>query len=221
MNVKIYARRPQNVQMEWSAIDGSADLCVLCVPDRMIEALSAQIPEQEGVLVHSSGTIPLEALDGKHQQRGILYPLMSLRADSKVDIKTIPFCLEASSEAVFSRLEEWCKDLGLLSYPLNSETRRSVHLGAVIGHNFSNFLYHWSFQVLRNAQLPLEILRPLLQQQLQELSNEDPILKQTGPAVRKDEETIQAHLQMIETPELAQVYEQISRLIQSEHEKEL
>lgn len=219
--VSVYSRHPKAQELAWESLDGQADLCLLCIPDRFIAEVSAQIPVQSGIVAHTSGTVSLEAIDVKHQQRGIFYPLMSLRADSSVEVQQIPFCLEASRPEVYTELETFAKSHSLLHYPLDSEKRKHLHLAAVISHNFGNYLYHWAHSTLAEVDLPLPILKPLLLQQIQGLDESDPILKQTGPAVRKDKNTQEAHQELLKNPELAALYRQISSLILKEHEEKL
>lgn len=221
IEVRVFARQPKAGEKSWAAINTDADLCFICVADRAIATVSQEIPVQEGMLVHASGSIGLEQLDPKHPNRGIFYPLMSIKAESEFSIKEIPFCLEANSEANYQQLAHFAEHYKLQYYPVPSEKRRYLHLAAVFSHNFSNLLYHQSYQVLKAAGLPLTILKPLLQQQIAGLSEADPILNQTGPAVRKDENTLAAHLEMLDNPEIAELYQKITQLIQKEYGKKL
>jgi len=222
LQVKVYARSPKaENEHQLSELDQDSDLCLICVADRNVAQVSSKIPKQNGILAHSSGTIALEDLDTKHEKRGIFYPLMSIVENSPVDIKEIPFCLEANQNSVLKDIETWAEAMNLKHYRVPSHQRKRLHLAAVIGHNFSNFLYHWAYQELKQVQLPLDILKPLLKQQVESLSSLDPIIRQTGPAVRGDFNTIEAHLKMLENPELASLYRQISELIQKEYEEKL
>ncbi|QNR23820.1 Rossmann-like and DUF2520 domain-containing protein [Croceimicrobium hydrocarbonivorans] len=222
LDVSVYARNPKSAsQKKLSELGDDSDLCLICIADRNIAELTKCIPAQKGILAHSSGTVPLEDLDIRHPNRGIFYPLMSLQAESEVDIQSIPFCLEASSESILNQLKSWAQSLDLSYYEIDSKKRKQLHLAAVISHNFSNYLYHWAWQVLQKADIDFEILKPLLSQQVKGLSAADPILNQTGPAVRGDLNTIKAHQELLENPELADLYQKLSTLIQQSNEKEL
>lgn len=221
IEVSVYARHPKGNDLALERLDGQADLCLLCIPDRFIAEVSDSIPVQQGIVAHTSGTVSLDAIHPKHEQRGIFYPLMSLRPDSLVEVQDIPFCLEASHAAVYHQLEAFALAHQLQHYPLNSEKRKQVHLAAVISHNFGNYLYHWAYTRLAEVDLPLSILKPLLKQQIEGLDNGDPILRQTGPAVRRDKNTLEAHQALIKDVELAELYRQLSELIQKEYEEKL
>ncbi len=222
IKVQVYARSPKSkTELNLSELDQDSDLCLICVADRNVAKVSTKIPAQHGILAHSSGTIALEDLDSKHEKRGIFYPLMSIAENSQVDLMEIPFCLEATDDSVLQDLEDWAETLSLKHYRVPSHQRKRLHLAAVIGHNFSNLLYHWAYLELKKSDLPLAILKPLLKQQVAGLESEDPIMHQTGPAVRGDFNTIEAHLKMLENPELADLYSKISELIQKEYEEKL
>ncbi len=197
------------------------DLSILCVPDDHIGELSEQLPTGQGLIAHSSGTAPLEALSEKHGHRAIFYPLMSLTPDSEVAIGNIPFCLECDNSEDWPEYEAWAKELGLNFRYLNSDDRAKIHLAAVISHNFSNQLYHWAWSVLKENDLSMELLKPLLQEQLKAIRKEDPALKQTGPAVRGDRKTIQKHVDQISHSALKDLYLKMSELIATTHEEKL
>lgn len=221
LEVDVFARKPLTGQKPWKEISTNADLCILCIADRFIEEVSAQIPAQNGILVHTSGSINLEALNTKHPKRGIFYPLMSIKKDSSFEIQKIPFCLEATNSTILEDLENFSQSNGLQHYAISSDKRKYLHLAAVLSHNFSNYLYHQAFETLKEADIPFSILKPLLEQQVNLLDDSDPILKQTGPAVRKDEPTMEAHFKMLQNPEIADLYQRLSQLIQKEYGEKL
>lgn len=222
LEVQIFARQPKSEsQRPIEQLGKDADLCLICIADRNIEALSKEIPAQTGILAHCSGTVPLSSLSSKHQDRGIIYPLMSITEQSTFALSEVPLCLEASDKSTIEQLEDFSKKYDLKAYRVPSTQRQRLHLAAVIGHNFSNYLYHWAAQELKEVDLPLEILKPLLNQQVKGLDQIDPIKRQTGPAVRGDNTTMETHLKMLKNPELADLYKKLSDLIRKEYEEKL
>ena len=222
VNAEIFARNPREAhERPLEALGTESDLCLICVSDDHIAQVSQSIPQQSGLVVHSSGTVSMEALDTKHAYRGIFYPLMSISEEATVDFKQIPFCLEATDDGKLTALQDWCQHLGLQHFHVPSSIRRQLHLAAVVSHNFSNYLYHWAYQSLKEVDLPMAILKPLLQQQLHQLDEQDPISRQTGPAIRGDEATLETHQRMLKDGELKELYRQISLLIQREYEEKL
>jgi hypothetical protein len=80
--------------------------------------------------------------------------------------------------------------------------------------NFSNAMYLVSEKILKEVDIPFEILSPLLKQAQKNAFNLGPKKAQTGPAIRKDEQLIQKQSQQM-TEELEKtIYLAISKLIQ-------
>ena len=69
--------------------------------------------------------------------------------------------------------------------------------------------------------MPFDILKPLVDQSLSTAFLTEPGLNQTGPAKRKDNETISKHINYLiqNFPEFEQLYEDYSRLIKLTFDK--
>ncbi len=196
-------------------------LVLLCVSDQAIKEVSEQIPHGKIRIVHVSGATPLEALSDKHPHRGIWYPLMSFTPDQYPDIKSIPFCLEATDEDTFKLLKELTLAVGARFHKVDSEQRKVVHLAAVLAQNFSNHLYELAFEEMKKAHLDFDLLKPLLLQSINRLNYNSPADMQTGPAVRKDELTIARHEKMITNPLTLEIYRLMTQSIQQKHDPKL
>lgn len=221
IDCRIYSRQSNKQEEKLSDFKGEADLCLICVPDDSIAELSASLPLCKGIVAHSSGTVPLDALAEKHPHRAIFYPPMSLRPDADTAIEKITFCLEAKQEETLLKLEEFCSLQQLSCARLNSEDRASLHLAAVISHNFSNYLYHLAFSILKEKNLSLELLKPLLAEQVKQINAIDPAERQTGPAQRKDFATLQKHLSLLSDENTKSIYKLISNAILGDNEEKL
>jgi predicted short-subunit dehydrogenase-like oxidoreductase (DUF2520 family) len=221
VNCRLFSRKHNSEIEAISEYDGHFDLCLICVPDDVIEALTESLPPCKGIMAHSSGTVPLDAIAKKHAARAIFYPPMSLRPDAETEIEKISFCLEADHEESLSSLEKFSASLLLNTARLNSEDRASLHLAAVISHNFSNYLYHLSYSILKDKNLSLELLKPLLEEQVKQINNQDPATRQTGPAQRHDIATMQKHLSILDNDTAKSIYKLISNAILGSHEEKL
>ena len=60
----------------------SADIYIIAVTDKAIEALSKQLPFENRLVVHTSGSVALKKLDMKHK-RGVFYPLQTFSKTSR------------------------------------------------------------------------------------------------------------------------------------------
>lgn len=221
IKVDRYSREASAQAKALSDYHAAYDLSLICVPDSQIQGLSESLAEGVGILAHSSGTMPLDTLSAKHQRRAIFYPLMSLKAESDIALETIPFCLETHNPSDRKALEDFAQNQSLHFKYLDSKDRAQVHLAAVISQNFSNHLYHQAWRILRERDLDFQILKPLLENHIKQLSNSDPSLKQTGPAVRKDQQTIDQQLAKLQSEDLKSLYQVFTRSIQKTDEEKL
>ena len=68
--------------------------------------------------------------------------------------------------------------------------------------------------ICRTQQLPFEILKPLILETFSKAILSGPRESQTGPAIRRDEKTIQKHLKLLhDHPELEKVYKVVTESI--------
>ena len=61
-----------------------ADIYILAVSDDAISQLSSQLPFENKLVVHTSGSVGIYDLDKKHK-RGVLYPLQTFSKNAKMD----------------------------------------------------------------------------------------------------------------------------------------
>ena len=92
------------------------------------------------------------------------------------------------------------------------ELALELHLAAVFACNFTNHLLGQAEKVMDMQQLPLDWLKPLVEETIKKAFDLGPGGSQTGPAVRNDEGTLQKHLEMLDSnPELKKLYDVISK----------
>ncbi|MES2559039.1 MAG: DUF2520 domain-containing protein [Bacteroidota bacterium] len=197
----------------------SSDMYIIAVKDTAIETVSSQLAEVNGLVVHTSGNTSMDVLS-KHKRCGVFYPLQTISRNSEVNFANVPLLLETKQQEDMERLKQLSGTMGALSYEVNSDKRKVVHVAAVFANNFSNHLYGIAHQILSANNLPFDMLKPLIQETANTIQTHDPREVQTGPAVRGDQATIDKHLTLLEgMPEYAQLYELLSKSIQSGHNK--
>jgi len=93
-------------------------------------------------------------------------------------------------------------------------------LAATIANNFSNHLYTHVANLLQKQQLDFKLLFPILKETIHKLEINHPYQNQTGPALRNDTQTLQAHLDLLENePDTKALYQLMTQSIQKVHAK--
>jgi predicted short-subunit dehydrogenase-like oxidoreductase (DUF2520 family) len=177
------------------------DLVLLCVPDRSIAEVARTI-EPGPWIAHTSGATPLAALD-PHEKRFSLHPLQSFTHARG------PEQLDGAYAAVTAENDEarevgfWLAgELGLEPFAIDDSERVLYHAGAVVAASYLVTLHQAAADLVEAAGAPPEALVPLMRRVLE---ND---FELTGPAVRGDWETVEAHLAAIRErlPELEPLY---------------
>ncbi|MFI3259665.1 MAG: F420-dependent NADP oxidoreductase [Rikenellaceae bacterium] len=201
----------------------TADLYILAVSDGAIEEVAQQIKQKaEGAtIVHTAGAIPMGELSG------VIYPMQTFTKGREVNFQKTPLFIEAKAEVPTDpndpndpkkTIIKVAKTLSKKVIELNSESRRSLHLAAVFACNFTNAMFSATESILTRANLDLSLYRPLVEECVAKVfeCGIPPIEAQTGAAKRGDELTMTRHrelLKEIQSPELTEIYNIISRYI--------
>ncbi|MEO8515230.1 MAG: NAD(P)-binding domain-containing protein, partial [Flavobacterium sp.] len=82
-----------------------ADLYIIAVSDDAISEISSQLPFENRLVVHTSGSVTIDSLDSKNR-KGVFYPLQTFSKTKAVDFSTIPICLESDQETDYELLEK-------------------------------------------------------------------------------------------------------------------
>lgn len=203
---------------EWCADFGQvaeADLYIICVSDRAVGEVAAQLPiSNDSVVAHTAGSVSIEVLG--ERPRGVFYPFQTFTAGRRIDFSQIPIFVEGCDEPTTELLDLFAHRLSRRVYRATSEHRREVHLTGVLACNFVNALYAMSADRLRDyADLPFDVLRPLIEQTaLKAIESDHPRSVQTGPAVRGDSQVTERHCSMLKGDGLQQeIYKLLTEYI--------
>jgi predicted short-subunit dehydrogenase-like oxidoreductase (DUF2520 family) len=181
--------------------EDEADLVLLCVPDRAIAEVAPDIPTGPWV-AHTSGATPLSAL-APHERRFGLHPLQSFtRARGPEQLDGAFAAITAESDEA-REVGSWlARQLGLEPFPLDDSERALYHAGAVVAASYLVTLHQAAADLVEAAGAPPKALVPLMKRVIE---ND---FELTGPAVRGDWETVEAHLEAIRErrPELEPLY---------------
>jgi len=181
--------------------DGDAELVLLCVPDRAIPEVAASIPTGPWI-GHTSGATPLSALD-PHVRRFGLHPLQSFTRARGPEQLDGAFAAVSGDSGEGREVGFWlARELGLEPFALDDSERVLYHAGAVVAASYLVALHQAAADLVEAAGAPPEALLPLMRRVIE---ND---FELTGPAVRGDWETVEAHLEAIRErlPDLEPLY---------------
>lgn len=199
-----------------SNLNKDANLNIVAIKDSALPAIIDLLPKEIPTLI-TAGTFELKQII-EFENSGILYPLQTFTKDRPIDLSTVPFLIESKKSIFENEIINFVSEVfKAKSYKVSSEKRKFIHLSAVISCNFSNRLISEAKNILDKENLDYQILRPLILETVNKAFDMDPVLAQTGPAVRGDDNIIIQHLAMLDTNEMKEVYGLITNLISGRH----
>lgn len=188
------------------------DLNIISSTDTAISDIAKQLPKDIPV-VHTSGSISKEVFS-EFEFFGVLYPLQTFTKGRILNLKEVPFLLEANSKAFGKELETLTSNYISKNISFyNSIERENIHVSAVFVNNFTTLMAREAKQILGLKSQDFSILKPLLKETVSKILDLDPDHSQTGPAQRNDEEVIQKHLSLLKDSNQKEIYEILSRRI--------
>lgn len=218
---QLYSRRPDGFQKGLTQAEiihdlnqlQEADVYLLAVSDAAVQDLSQQLPFSGRLVAHTSGTLPLEVLDGRNR-RGVWYPLQTFSRAKAVDFEAIPICLEAEHASDLEVLTKVARALSQNVYTLKAEQRQALHVAAVFACNFTNHLYAQAARICDDHQLDFDMLKPLIRETANKVMTMAPADAQTGPAKRHDNVTLAAHRRFLGNGPATELYDILTQSIQ-------
>jgi predicted short-subunit dehydrogenase-like oxidoreductase (DUF2520 family) len=221
--IQVYSRNFLNAQTlatkvnasainEISKLNNHVDLILLCVSDSAMPEIIKKIKFQPKLIAHTAGSISLNELT-KFDNCGVFYPLQTFSKNSKLNIKTVPFCIEANTQENKNILLNLASSMSDVVYEMNTELRMQCHLAAIFANNFANHMFHVSEQLLNKFQIPFDILKPIILETANKVQHISPSLAQTGPASRNDQVILEKHLTLLKSPHLEKIYSFVSESI--------
>jgi predicted short-subunit dehydrogenase-like oxidoreductase (DUF2520 family) len=206
-------------QPAWEAgqIRRTADLCIVALADAALPSIGTWLPRMDALVAHTAGSVSMDVLQPVSRRYGVLYPLQSLRKNQE-RLPEIPFLVQGSDRETEHQLRAFARSLGSDVHHAGETDRRKLHLAAVCTANFANHLFALTHAYCRQEGVEFRMLLPLLEETVARMEQEDPENLQTGPALRGDDPTIQAHAAMLEQhPDLQRIYALMTASIRNTH----
>ncbi len=185
-----------------------ADIYIIAINDDSIADFSKKLTFNNGLVVHTSGSMPLNTLQCK-ANKGVFYPLQTFSKDQTIDYYAIPIAIETEYKKDAVLLNNFAKSISNNIYEINSSQREKLHIAAVFANNFSNHMYKIAKDICETNNFSFDILKPLILETANKVQTLNPAKAQTGPAKRNDQEVIQNHISQL-AGEQKEIYQLIS-----------
>jgi predicted short-subunit dehydrogenase-like oxidoreductase (DUF2520 family) len=200
--------------------DSPSQIFIICVSDKAIATLCSELKlPTHSFLYHTAGSVPIAIIEQNYRfgldGYGVLYPLMSFSKNVKINFQDIPFCLEYNSEHSKTVLLSLTNVFSKKVFWINSSQREALHIAAVFANNFTNHLLGLSKEICEEEKIDFQILKPIVSETIKKaFEARHPAEVQTGPALRRDQETIDAHMEYLsEDDDLSKVYATLTESI--------
>ncbi len=231
--VSVYSRKQENAaqlagKFKANATDNIqdipsyADFYIISVKDDAISEITALMPRVEGIVAHTAGSVPMDVLS-RFRSYGVLYPFQTFSKNKTINFRDVPVLIEGNTEETTKNLTDLAESLTEKVFNINSDQRLLLHLAAVFSCNFVNHFYHIADSIFQKADLPFDLLLPLIDETAQKVRVKRPFDAQTGPAVRNDTQTIEKHIDILlklNEKKTASLYREISDNIIETHKRD-
>lgn len=193
------------------------DLILLCVNDDALQTVLESLPKNQQI-AYTSGSVELKEINTDFENLGVFYPLQTFSKNVLLDLSTVPFLIEARNIHFRNLLKEFAEKISKNVHFLDSEQRKQLHISAVFVNNFSNHLYYIAEKHAEKHQLDWDLLKPLMQESVRKVMQNNPFDTQSGPAKRGDIQTIEKHLQELDGT-VKSIYQLLSESISKTYKK--
>lgn len=170
------------------------EIYIFCVSDDALLPLYKNIRiNKEALVIHTSGSLPMDVFKPFTSRYGVLYPLQTFTKKRNLDFNEIPLCIEAAVPEILHELRELAGLLSTRVEEISSDKRKTLHMAAVFANNFVNQMYEIAGNIVEKEGLDFSLLRPLIFETAHKVMLMSPDMAQTGPARRGDESILQMH----------------------------
>lgn len=205
------------------SLDGlpsDADVYIISVSDSAVREVAEKMPEVEGIVVHTTGSVGMEVLSVvRCKGYGVMYPFQTISKARPLLPSSIPLLIEGNNETTLTRIELCAREYGFSHIAqADSDKRRRVHLCGTFACNFTNAMIGISQKILTESGLDTGIINPLIEETFEKLKSLPAKEAQTGPAARKDLVTVYSHKALLDElgmKEEADIYSVMSEYIMS------
>ena len=195
-----------------------AEFYIIAVSDSAVENVSELIKNENTLVAHTSGSLPMEILKGNYRKASF-YPLQTFSKTKNLEYSKIPFFIEAENQIDEKSLFELASLISDHVETSDYEKRKYIHLTAVFACNFVNHLFARAKEIADSQDLDFNYFIPLIDETVEKIHHLEPKLAQTGPAVRGDERILKLHEELIKDEQHLKVYQLMNESIKKMYNK--
>lgn len=190
-----------------------SDLAIIAVKDDAISEVASHLVDYKGLAVHTSGTKSSDELN-RIERYGVFYLPYTMSKDRDNSFDEVPLLIYANSPDDLIRLHGFSSQLSAKVEYCDDEQRRMIHLAAVFVSNFTNVMLGIGDKILKDNNLNLSIMEPLVMEMMKKSFEISPDNALTGPARRGDMETIRKQEEMLaNSPKELEIYKVLTNYI--------
>lgn len=200
-------------QVRWNQEWPEAEVSVIATSDDAIAEVSTMLKPSGSVMIHTAGTVDMDVL-APHEHRGVLWPVQTLSHGAPTDLSDIPLMVDGNTAHARETILKLARSISESVLQLTHAQRQRMHLAAAITSNLPVFLVREAQRLLRQENLPPDLLMPLWRTTAANVSTIGPEHALTGPARRGDTRSIHKHLdQLASDSDLRRAYALLSAMI--------
>ncbi|MCR5050899.1 MAG: DUF2520 domain-containing protein [Paludibacteraceae bacterium] len=206
-----------------------ADVYIYTIADHALSEVIAAVDAPKALHLHTSGSVAIDVFGDDKPHAGVAYFFQSFSKSRLIeDWSDIPVFIEGRSVDDVAAIYTLAQTLTDRIYECTQRDRERLHVAGVFANNFSNLMFRMAEDILRGTSIPFAALLPLIDQTAEKVHTLAPETAQTGPAQRGDENVLDHHLKVLQqavagnrfsTEEKTEVYQLLSRLIESQNKK--
>ncbi len=185
-----------------------ADIVFLTVPDDVIGSVAESVPWRSGMAaVHCSGGTPVSVLECAGEYGAMIggfHPLYTFPRNAKrpITLENVTFAIESPSPVLHHQLRDMAHALHGHAIDVNEKSRALYHISGVLASNYlvaiiAEAASIWA-QFGYNQSQALQALLPLIRGTVGNIERDGAATALTGPIVRGDLGTVQAHLEQLQ-----------------------
>lgn len=204
-----------------SCINPEADIYIISVSDSAIQSVASQLRLNRKIVVHTAAAVSKNVLSVCSDNFGVLYPLQTLKGEITA-LAALPLLIDANHPNTLDTLMQFSVTWADSVVVADDEKRLKLHVAAVFVNNFTNHLFVLVEDFCNNNEVDFRILEPIIKETVVRIKGYSPSQMQTGPAVRKDLETIEKHEKILEPyPGLLDIYKTFTHNILNYYSKRI